>query len=135
MPLNTGDRLFPYGGSPGGAGGSGNPQGGTFQPSEIASTNLTAISVREAQWSKQFQTATVIGWINADVTTIGLATSIEIDLPEAADNFLTVTGSVYTQSNMQVTIKGTAAGAAIEFIPTVSGAVSISYSIHYKTAT
>lgn len=66
---------------------------------------------------------------------MSVATYIEIDLPEAADNSFTVTGSGYAQNNVLVSIRGTAAGALIQFIPTGSGAVIISYSIHYKTAT
>jgi len=131
MPLNTGDRLFPSGGSPGGGGGS---TGGPFQPTVQSSINLTGLTVQEAQYSKSSKVVTVVGWMEATVTA-AIPTNVEIDLPEPADNSYTVTGVLYVGNNVVSSyVRGTSGGALLEWTAPASGSIIISYQITYKSA-
>lgn len=136
MPLNTGDRIFPYGGSPGGGGSTpGNPDGGAFTATETNVLNLSSIGTIEVQWFKFFKVVTCITKLRAEINAAG-AFGLDIDLPITPDStdILAGTGNdtidnalkVYGAVGNTARIRGIASGA--------SPAITLTFTFTYKSA-
>lgn len=139
MPQNIGDRIFPYGGSPGGGGSTpGNPDGGAFTPVEQGSINVTSSTFTEGQWAKSFKELQYNGYVHLYVTAGG-ATSIEFTLPEAPDSaqlfsgFATINGINMTNLVYAITSNGTT--ALLDFTHLGAGGnTNVNIFLSYKTA-
>lgn len=137
MPLNTGDRIFPYGGSPGG-GGAGSLTGGPWTAVFSSLSNCDNLAQQDAQYTKSFKMFTGIVVLTIDVLAAGTVRFF-LEMPQLPDSSSSISGFGSFNDNAAIPVSVIPAGdgisARISFTADTNYTnVLMTISFIYKTA-